>query len=145
MIFRLLPTRGQDQLTHSLALRGLQAALLVRLPATGFSSAKKHEGHEDTALLQSSFLQAHTHYTKASKLYYSSTTTLMHLLLFYAPLKDLLPGKGGLLTYWQIPRPSWTTYYVPSILVHMGRFMYCIAEKCSNQLFIAYLVCTSNF
>ena len=28
----------------------------------------------------------------------SFTTTLMHLLLFYAPLKDLLPGKGGLLT-----------------------------------------------
>ena len=29
-------------------------------------------------------------------------------------------------------------------LVHMGRFMYCIAGKCSNQLFISY-VHTSNF
>ena len=89
------------------------------------------------------FLFTSTH-TIPKLVSFTTTTTLMHLLLFYAPLKDLLPGKGGLLTGKYPARPSWTTSYVPSILVHMGRFMYCIAGKYSNQLFFAY-VHTSNF
>ena len=50
------------------------------------------------------FLFTSTH--TIPKLVSFSTTTLMHLLLFYAPLKDsqLIAWKGGP-TYWQIPRP----------------------------------------